>query len=240
MSQIERGVVPRYHQLKEILERRVLAGEFPPGAKFPTEEELCRTYGLSRGTVRQALDKLVGAGLLKREQGKGTFVNPPQKTPVFFRLAGFDEEMKARGWQPSVKLLSRRVFPAGKELAKRLKIRPGEKAIEIVRLRLADGKPVAYETRFLSYKTCPQLLKEDLETQSIHSLLIDKYNIPLRRASYVVEARTLSKKEAAHLQAEEGAAGFAIERITYGADNKPVTWHRMIYRGDVYRFSAEF
>lgn len=240
MIQIEQGVIPRYYQLKEILEKRIQSGEFQPGGKFLTDEELCLGYGLSRGTVRRAVEMLIQAGMLRREQGRGTFVNSLKPSHVFFRLASFDEEMRARGWSPSASLLSRRVFPATAEVAKHLQIPAGEKTIEIIRLRLADGKPIAYETRCLAYKTCPQLLEEDLETQSIHSLLIDKYNIPLRRACYTIEARTLSKKEAEHLQAEPGSAGFAIERVTYGADDKPVTWYRMMYRGDVYRFSAEF
>jgi GntR family transcriptional regulator len=240
MAQIEQGVVPRYYQLKEILEKRIQSGEFQTGDQFPTDEQLCNEYGLSRGTVRRAVEMLIVAGLLRREQGRGTFINSPQKAPVFFRLASFDEEMKARGWEPSTTLISRRAFSANAEVAKHLQISTGEKAIEIIRLRLADEKPIAYETRYLSYKTCPQLLEEDLENQSIHSLLIDKYSIPLVRACYTVEARVLSQNEATHLQVEPGSAGFAIERVTYTLDDKPVTWYRTVYRGDVYRFSAEF
>ena len=240
MEQIEQGVVPRYFQLKGILEKRLQSGEYQPGDKFPTDDELCREYGLSRGTVRRAVEMLISAGLLRREQGRGTFINSLQQSHVFFRLASFDEEMKARGWKPSTTLISRRAFPATAEVAKRLQIPTGEKAIEIIRLRLADEKPIAYETRYLSYKTCPQLLEEDLENQSIHSLLIDKYNIPLVRACYTVEARVLSQNEATHLKVEPGSAGFAIERVTYTLDDKPVTWYRTVYRGDVYRFSAEF
>ncbi|CAG1011261.1 HTH-type transcriptional repressor NagR [Anaerolineales bacterium] len=240
MVQIEQGVIPRYYQLKEILEKRIQSGEFQPGDRFPTDDELCQEYGLSRGTVRRAVEMLINAGLLRREQGRGTFINSLQQSHVFFRLASFDEEMKARGWQPSTSLVSRRAFPANAEVAKHLQIPSGEKTIEIIRLRLADGKPVAYETRYLSYKTCPQLLEEDLENQSIHSLLIDKYTIPLVRACYTIEARVLSQKEAEHLQVETGSAGFVIERVTYTTDDKPVTWYRTVYRGDVYRFSAEF
>ena len=240
MTQIEQGIVPRYYQLKEILEKRIQSGEFQAGDKFPTDDELCQEYGLSRGTVRRAVEMLITAGLLRREQGRGTFINSPQKAPVFFRLASFDEEMKARGWKPRTTLVSRRSFSANAEVAKQLQIPTGEKAIEIIRLRLADEKPIAYETRYLSYKTCPQLLEEDLENQSIHSLLIDKYSIPLVRACYTVEARVLSKNEADFLQVETGSAGFAIERVTYTLDDKPVTWYRTVYRGDVYRFSAEF
>jgi len=240
MTQIEQGIVPRYYQLKEILEKRIQSGEFQAGDKFLTDDELCQEYGLSRGTVRRAVEMLIVAGLLRREQGRGTFINSPQKAPVFFRLASFDEEMKARGWKPSTTLISRRLFSANAEVAKQLQISTGEKTIEIIRLRLADEKPIAYETRCLAYKTCPQLLEEDLENQSIHSLLIDKYNIPLVRACYTVEARVLSQNEAEHLKVEPGSAGFAIERVTYTLDDKPVTWYRTVYRGDVYRFSAEF
>jgi GntR family transcriptional regulator len=240
MVQIEQGVIPRYYQLKEILEKRIQAGEFQAGDKFPTDDELCQEYGLSRGTVRRAVEMLIGAGLLRREQGRGTFLNSPQQSPVFFRLANFDEEMKSRGWTPSTSLISRRAFPAAGEVAKQLQVPVGEKTIEIIRLRMADGRPIAYETRYLSYNTCPQLLEEDLENQSIHSLLIDKYTIPLVRACYTIEARVLSQQEAKFLQVETDSAGFVIERVTYTTDDKPVTWYRTVYRGDVYRFSAEF
>jgi GntR family transcriptional regulator len=240
MVQIQQGIIPRYYQLKEILEKRIQSGEFQSGDQFPTDEQLCQEYNLSRGTVRRAVEMLIDAGLLRREQGRGTFLNSPQLSPVFFRLANFDEEMKARGWQPSTKLITLREFPASAEIAKHLQIPVGEKTIEIIRLRLADGKPVAFETRYLSYKTCPQLMEEDLENQSIHSLLLDKYNIPLIRAIYTIEARVLSQKEAGYLQVEPGSAGFAVERMTYSSNELPVTWYRTIYRGDVYRFSAEF
>jgi len=238
--QIQQGIIPRYYQLKEILERRIQSGEFQPGDQFPTDEQLCQEYSLSRGTVRRAVEMLIDAGMLRREQGRGTFLNSPLLSPVFFRLANFDEEMKARGWQPKTKLIKLQELPASVEIAEHLQIPVGEKTIEIIRLRLADEKPVAFETRYLSYKTCPQLLEEDLENKSIHSLLLDKYRIPLIRAVYTIEARVLSKTEANYLQMEPNSAGFFVERVTYTNENLPVTWYQTVYRGDVYRFSAEF
>jgi GntR family transcriptional regulator len=238
--QIQPGLIPRYYQLKEILEGRIESGEYQVGNRFPTDEELCVEYKLSRGTVRRAVDMLVEDGKLRREQGRGTFVNSPVLSPVYFRLANFEEEMKLRGWTPGTKLLNLRKFPASEEIAKHLQIRTGDEVIEISRLRLADGKPIAHETRYLSYQTCPQLLEEDLENQPIHTLLLDKYNIPLIRAWYTIEARVLSPKEAELLQVEPGSASFAVERITYTTNDRPVTWYRTIYRGDTYHFTAEF
>src|SRR5512134_3820617 len=106
--QIQPGLIPRYYQLKEILVSRIESGEFQVGNKFPTDEELSTEYKLSRGTVRRAVDMLVEEGRLRREQGRGTFLNSPVLSPVYFRLANFDEEMKLRGWTPSTRLLNLR------------------------------------------------------------------------------------------------------------------------------------
>ena len=236
---IRSGMIPRYYQLKEILEQRINAGEFQPGDQFPTDDELCNAYDLSRGTVRRAIEILVEEGRLRREQGRGTFVTAPQLSPVFFRLADFSEDMRQRGLQPDTQLLHLKTFPATEEISASLQIQPGAEVIEIARLRLADGKPMAIETRYLARTISPELLDEDLEHQSIHRLLIDKFNIPLVRAWHSIEARVLTGEEANLLQVPEGTAGFLVERVTFTENNRPVTWFRTIYRGDEYRFTAE-
>jgi len=231
--------LPRYYRLKEALQKRIEAGEFKPGDQFPTEEQLCQEYGVSRGTVGRAVHILVEEGWLRREQGRGTFVTWPTLSPVFFRLVSFGEDMRQRGLEPNTNLLSVKVIPADEEVAHRLQIPVGEKVIEIRRLRLADEKPMAYETRHLAYDLCPQLLDEDLENQSIHGLLIDKYNIPLVRACHTIEARALSGQEAQLLGVEEGAACFFVDRITHTTHGRPGTWYRCLYRGDEYHFTVE-
>jgi len=240
MSKLQPGPVPRYHQLMEILQQRIEVGEFQPGDQFPTEEQLCREYDLSRGTVRQAINILVNEGRLRREQGRGTFVTESPLEPVYFRLADFAEDMRERGLEARTSVLRLHIIPADDEIAARLEIPAGEQVIESARLRMANGKPMAYETRYLSHSLCPQLLDEDLAHESIHSLLIDKYDIPLIRACHTIEARVLSEEEASLLQAEPGSAGFFVDRITYTTNNQPVTWFRTLYRGDEYRFTAEF
>jgi GntR family transcriptional regulator len=234
------GLIPRYYRLKEILEKRIQSGEFSPGEQFPTDEKLCDEYHLSRGTVRRAVDMLVEEGRLRREQGRGTFVTSPPLTPMFFRLATFDEEMRQRGRTPGARLLELKLVPADEKLAADLCLPLTEPVIAIARLRLADGQPMAYETRYLAHRVCPDLMNEDLESQSIHKLLIDKYNIPLTRARHVIEARPLTDREVALLEAPPGSAGFFVSRVTYTLNDRPVTLYQIIYRGDEYRFSAEF
>jgi GntR family transcriptional regulator len=240
MMRLKPGPIPHYYQLQEILRKRIESGEFKPHDQFPTEAQLCQEYGVSRGTVGRAIRILVDQGWLRREQGRGTFVARPSLSPVFFRLADFSEDMRQRGLEPSTKLLSRKVIPASEEIAARLQIPVGEKVIKIARLRLASGRPMAYETRHLAYDLCPQLMEEDLEHQSIHSLLIDKNNIPLIRTCHTVEARVLSEEEARLLEVEPGSAGFFIDRLTYTTHDRPGTWYQAVYRGDEYRFTAEF
>ncbi len=234
------GLIPRYYQLKEILEQRIQAGEFQPGDQFRTDENLCLEYDLSRGTVRRAVDMLVDEGRLRREQGRGTFVTAPLLAPIFFHLAGFDEEMHQRGRVPSARLISLKVIPASEKIALDLKLCPGEEVFEIERLRLADGQPMALEMRYMAQKICPELIHEDLEGQSIHKLLIDKYSIPLIRARHIIEARPLTERESTLLEAPACSAGFFVSRVTYTLLDRPVTLYQIIYRGDEYRFSAEF
>lgn len=238
--QVKPGLIPRYFQLKQILEKRIQSGEFQPDDQFPTDEALCELYGLSRGTVRRAVDLLVDEGRLRREQGRGTFVTNVPLAPVFFRLSSFDEEMRLRGRTPSTRLLHLKVIPAPAQVAADLDLPPSEPVIEIARLRLANLQPMAFETRYLAQRICPDLAHEDLEKQSIHSLLIDKYNIPLIRARHIIEARVLTAREADLLQVAPGTAGFFVSRVTYTVDERPVTLYAIVYRGDEYRFTAEF
>jgi GntR family transcriptional regulator len=237
--QLNLDPIPLYYQLQEILRKRIESGEFKPDDQFPTEGQLCDEYGVSRGTVGRAIKILVDEGWLRRIRGRGTFVRRPFPPPAFFHLANFADDMRRRGLEPTTRLLSREVIPADDKIAATLQVPVGARVIKICRLRLANGRPMAYETRCLAYDLCPQLMDEDLEQQSIHNLLINKYNIPLTRACHTIEARVLSEQEAEILEAEPGSACFVIDRLTYTTAHRPGTWYQALYRGDEYRLVAE-
>src|SRR5215475_4846403 len=133
--------VPRYHQLKEILREKIRAGEWKPGDLIPSERELSETYGISRMTTRQAITDLVNEGVFYREQGKGTFVTRNKITQQLMSLTGFTEDIRARGQNPSTRVLSARLGHADEIVAERLRVAPGQAIVLLQRLRLADGEP---------------------------------------------------------------------------------------------------
>jgi len=241
---LKSGPIPKHHQLTEILRKRIISGKLKPNDQFPTEETLCQEYQVSRGTVRQAIGTLVHEGLIHREQGRGTFVTPAQTQSTFFTLTSFDEAMRQQHRQPSTRLLTKELRPATPVVAERLALTTHEPVIHITRLRLANDEPVVFECRHLAQSLCPQLIEDDLEQESIHWLLIHKYNLPLIRATHTMEARILSPEEAEILQVQAGTAAFFVDRLTYTIHDdqgeRPAVWYQAFYRGDEYHFKAEF
>jgi GntR family transcriptional regulator len=237
------GPLPKHYQLSEILRGKILAGELGSGERLPGEYALCREYQISRGTVRKALGTLAHEGYIYSEQGRGAFVSLRPRDPLFFTLSTFDEEICKRSQQPASRWLSLQVRPASTEAAGRLGLPPGEPVIWMERLRQVDGRPVAHEIRCLAQSLCPELLQEDLESQSIHSLLVHKYHLPLLRARHTIEARTLTPGQAALLEAEPGAPAFFVDRLTdtrkLGRD-LPAVWFQALHLGTEYSFRVEF
>ena len=180
--------IPIYHQLKEILLKKIRTGEWQPGALIPSERELCETYGISRMTARQAITDLVNEGVFYREQGRGTFVTRNKITQQLIRLTGFTEDISARGQHPSTRTLSAVMAPADELCAERLRVAVGTPIFCLQRLRLADGEPLAIEFSHLNFKGCERLLEEDLEHQSLYRVLESKFGLPLMEADQELEA----------------------------------------------------
>ncbi len=219
------GVLPKYRQLLQILRMQILDGRLAPGARLPTEEELMRTYGLARGTVRRAIEQLSAEGLVYTSQGSGTYVSAahPNAVPFRFTACAPAEEHRFR-------VLAKEVVPAGLPVAERLVVPLGEPLIHIARLRLAGETVLSFTERFLPQALCPGLLDEDLTQPSIHDLLVARSELPLLRATLEIEAQMLGPADAALLQAEPGTLAVVVSRTTYTAPNRPAVWYRGLYR----------
>ena len=235
--------LPKYYRLAKILRDDIISGKLKPDDQLPSEESLSKTHQVSRGTVREAIRTLIEEGLIRREHGRGTFVSSPQPRNTLFTLTSFDEDMRRQNRQPSTKILTAEVIPATPEVAGRLELTVGEPVIHVVRLRLADGQPVAYEKRNMAYSLCPHLLDENLQATSIHRLLTHKYQISLVRMVHTVEVGRLTTKQAELLQTRAGVTAFFVDRLTYTEKDGrkyPAVWFWAIYREDNYNIRAKF
>jgi GntR family transcriptional regulator len=231
--------LPSYYRVADELRRHIASGDLPPGTRLPTEAELCRRYSLSRGTVIHALDHLERQGLILRHQGRGTFVAERTSAEATFHILDFSDDMRRRGKVPTTRLLHAGVEPPAPDVSEMLALSHGELVIRIERLRLADNQPMALETHLLAYDTCPDLLREDLETASMHRLLLEKFHLPLVRVELAMSATVLRGREAGQLKVKSGTPGLRVDRITWTTGRRPVTLTRSLYRGDQYRLTAE-
>jgi GntR family transcriptional regulator len=242
MDSLKRGPLPKYARLAQSVRHAIRSGELEPGERLPTEEELCAEFGVSRGTVQQALRQLIRDGLVRRQQGRGAFVAGRAATPsTFFQLVGFSEQMRRLGRTPETRVLSTALQPAAARVAEQLALPDGTPVLYIARLRLADGEPVVYETRYMAETLCPGLLDHDLERESLHQLLTEHYQIPLVKMTHTVELRPLFPATAKILSAEPGERAFIVDRLTYTTGEgqpRPAVLYHSVLRANVLRLEA--
>lgn len=208
------------------------------GGRLPPERELSERFEVARETLRRSLRELENDGLLERKQGAGTFVSgqPVLKQP---QLLSFSEEMQERGLTPSSELLSTRRIAAGAKLAQRLKIVPGSPVLELKRLRMANGEPMALETVYLSQALLPGLEPQDLARGSLYEVLERQFGIQIRSASQQIQATVLSEEEADVLDVPPFSPSLLIERLSMSSGGEIVEYAKSLYRADRYRFEIQ-
>ncbi|NOX60566.1 MAG: GntR family transcriptional regulator [Chloroflexi bacterium] len=231
--------LPKYYQLKELLREKIAAGEWKPGDMIPSERELSEQYNISRMTARQALRELATEGLLRREQGRGTFVAEPKIEHGLTRLTGFTEDMQKRGMEPGAQVVRLELVRAPFLALQALQAAPEAKVVLLERLRLAGGEPIAVETCYLHFNGVEKLLNEDFENHSLYQILSEKYQISPTRAEQKIGADLCSRREQELLNIEEGAPVLRNKRITFDQWGQPFEYTESAYRADRYVFQAE-
>jgi GntR family transcriptional regulator len=234
---VEQGVRMGQPKHREVRERVLteVAAQLGHNEMLPTERQLAERFGVSRMTVRQALNGLREEGVLHSVRGVGTFLAAPRvsKPPA---LTSFSEDLISRGYTPSTRLLAAEEVSLSRDIAVELGVAPGARGYRIERLRLADGNPMCHEEVFLAAARFPGLLAQDLE-QSLYGVLNDRYAVVLRRAQQQIKAINLGADIAGLLEVEEGAAALLVKRITLDEDGRIVERGQSICRGDLYDFS---
>lgn len=231
--------IPLYHQIKEDLKAHIEGGEWLPGELIPAEKELCAEYEVSKITVLEAIKGLVGEGLLRRKQGKGTFVAEAKLEQSLNRFYSFTESIRQKGLKLEQRILKVEIIKADKHIAKHLGIKKGEKITEMERLRLVNGEPLYLETIMIPVKLCPNLHLKDVGYKSLNDILKNEYKIPLIRGRECFEPIIIDDYEAQMLGVENGAPALLLEHTTYTTKNQVVLFSKGIVRGDRCRYYTE-
>jgi GntR family transcriptional regulator len=208
------------------------------GEAIPSERQLSGDLGVSRLTVRAALDDLVREGFLERRHGAGTFVSEP-KIAQELTMTSFTEDMRRRGMMPSSKTLELKTVAAGARLGRLLHVSPSERIVVVTRLRYADRETMAIETLHVSEALVPGLTAKDLEQHSFYELLEERFGVIVVGGSQAIEPTVTNEEESAALGVPLHSPAFLFERTTNAADGTIVEYVRSIYRGDRYRLVSD-
>jgi GntR family transcriptional regulator len=203
--------------------------ELDAGDPLPSERELCARFGVSRMTVRQAVDALVVEGLLERVHGRGMFVARP-KVDLQVRLTSFSEEMRRRGMTSSVKHLRAEVIQADARIAAALEIEPADPVVHLHQLRYADGEPMSVQHCWLVEALIPNLI--DPPPESLYAEL-DRRGILPEWGEDTVDAGEADAEEADLLGVAKGRAVLRIARRAFSRD-LAVEFSEAVYRADRY------
>ena len=229
------GFIPLYYQIQRVLMEKIRSGVLTVGDPLASEEELSRTYQVSRMTARQALHGLKVNGYAFSEKGRGTFVTRPKLEKNIMHLQGFTEDMRQRGMKASSRLLEQSVSTVDGEMSEKLKLNPGEQVLRLRRLRMADGIPMAIEESHIPLRQFPGLEHIDFAKDSLYATLRERYGVRVGYADETIEALQATREDAELLTIPSRASILSISRIILTTQETPIEAACSRYRGDRYR-----
>ncbi len=235
-------IAPLHIQVKGYLDQLLDRGELKAGDRLPSEKELELQFGVSRITVRHALQALASEDRIVRIPGKGSYVREPKVEPLT-ALTSFSENMRARGRTPSYTQTQVELVEAPASAASALALSPGQRALHIHRLMLADGLPMAIQDAYLPehiHARNPLLFERDvLDNVSMYKVLEIELGIKLFRAEEQVDAAIAQPAEAKDLATDADEVVLIVKRTTYDIDGKPVEYVKLVFPTSRYRYKVE-
>ncbi len=227
-------VTKQSHTRQQVLD---LIESLGVGTAIPSERQLSADLGVSRLTLRAALDDLAREGYLIRRRGSGTYVQQP-KIAQELTITSFSDDMRRRGMTPASRTLSMTTTHAGPRLGRFLNVSPSEQIVVVKRLRLADGETMAIETLHIPEALVPGLTPKGL-TGSFYELLRDRYGVTIAGGTQAIEPTVTNDEESEALGVPLHSPAFLFERTSRDEAGRTVEFVRSVYRGDRYRIVTE-
>jgi GntR family transcriptional regulator len=237
------AVKHEYFRVKMKLLEDIRKGVYTIGAKLPTERDMCDMFGVSRITIRKALSELELEGWVERVQGKGTFIQEPKKNPSKFESMlssnySFSEELRRQNVTPSTRVLSLTTIPAQPPLTHKLQVAPGHMVDVVLRLRLADEIPYAYETSYVPSEYLNGATADEIARDGLYNTMDRKSGIRPNKAEEVLEAAIAPEMVAEALGRKGLLSVMQIERTAF-VDEQIVEYCTSSVTGDKYRFKVK-
>ena len=228
-----------WHQIGEILAADIAAGTFVAGAKLPTEPELMERFGVSRFTVRQALGHLEQRGLVRAEQGRGTFVHKGALDYTLSKKTRFSRNLIEQGFEPGGELLIHEIIPAPERVAVRLKLESNAPVIRRRGVMTADGVPVELGDSYYPAERFPNFDKARLQYPTITAALASYGVRDYERLSTEIEARMPSAEEARLLRQPKSAPVLVVLKVDADASGTPVAYAETVWSAERVTFKVD-
>jgi GntR family transcriptional regulator len=226
-----------YVQIYTIIREKIKSGEWPAGTQIPTEDELCKTYDVSKVTVREAIQELVREGCLKRQQGKGTFVTYSVPHPGLGMRTRLSEDMFGEGVTVKKEILERGMQEPSEDV--KTVLMTGEGLYYVLCRKIADEKTYAEEL-FIPLSILPDIENEDLAGRSVYELIEEKGAKKIFRVLQTCEITGIKKNMTSVLHMREGSPALLISRTLMSSDGTPIGYSRLIGSGTRSIIQIEF
>lgn len=210
-----------HRQLYLLLRDRIKNGTWPSGSPFPTEEALCKQFGVSRITVRRALADLQSQGLIERRQGLGTIVAGTPGAPMQPATLSFIDSLRKHATETQVRVLDVRRAPPPADIAGLLHVPPGQNALHAVRLRLMDEAPVMMTDAWVPMEIGQKITAAALKKKALYEVLMAQ-GVQFGRVVQVISAEAADPRRAAALQTDVGAPLLKVVRLIHDTQSRPV------------------
>ncbi|MEL7566967.1 MAG: GntR family transcriptional regulator [Dehalobacterium sp.] len=228
---------PLYLQLANIIEGSITSGEYKQGEKLPSEQELIKTFSVSRVTVRQTMNYLAAKDIIIRKQGLGTFVNKPIINDSIDHLLGFYPSLLRRGIQPEIKNIEYKVISPILLVKELLKLPDEEKIVKLIRQYLLDGKPFLVAEIYIPHFIAKKWTEKEINMSSTLNL-INNAGYKISHSNLTILSKVAKGKTANFLDLIKGSPVLELKRLTFSTENIPVEYVITSYRGDAYEIST--
>ncbi|MER5833404.1 GntR family transcriptional regulator [Streptomyces sp. NPDC002130] len=228
----------RHEQIADELRRAIDREEYTVGNRLPSEAELAAHYGVSRGTVRQAVAALTAEGLIGSRQGARRVVLAGRRSQSFAELRSFAQWAQAMGREATGRVITQDYRPATAEDAVRLQLREGTAVLSVLRVRGLDGEPVLLERTVYADWISPAVEMIEPDCSSVTQRLYQDTGLVFAYGEHVIDAVAAGAQDAALLGIRRTSPLLRVRRITTTREGRPVEWSDDRYRSDSVSFSV--